>query len=210
MKITNVSELQLHGAKLIQYQRHNDDRGYYAEIHRATDIEPVIHGFKIAQIGESFSANNVLRGLHFQWNPPAGKLVRVVYGSMWDFILDMRIESPTYGKAIAVYLEGAPQSDIGYWLWVPPGFAHGCAFTSQTVLEYLWTEIYNSNGEGVITPLAEEIDWSLSAYRGDEIIKPFSRSPSFKQSTRDKAGITLEQWQNHPHASDLVFREANA
>jgi len=210
LKITSIQELQLHGAKLIQYRRHNDDRGYYAEIHRATDIEPVIPGFKIAQIGESFSAINVLRGLHFQWDPPAGKLVRVVYGSMWDFILDIRRGSPTYGKAIAVYIEGIPLSDLGYWLWVPPGFAHGCAFTSQTVLEYLWTEVYNPSGEGVIAPLAEDIDWSLSAYRGDDLIKAFSKSPGFMQSPRDKAGITFEQWRDHPHAGDFLFGEANA
>src|ERR1035437_7088261 len=105
MKIVNVKELILPGVKTITFGRFPDDRGYFSEIFRKSDLKKnpdlsFLKDIDFFQCNESFSKPDTVRGLHFQWNPYMGKLVRTVMGRMVDVVLDVRKGSPTFGKAI--------------------------------------------------------------------------------------------------------------
>jgi len=123
-----------------------DDRGYFFESYsREKFLE---HGIDInfVQDNESRSMKNVLRGLHFQ-KPPftQGKLVRVMRGSVLDVAVDLRKNSPTYGKWASIVL-----SDKNKWMyWVPEGFAHGfLTLEDDTVFFYKCTNVYSKESEG--------------------------------------------------------------
>ena len=110
-----------------------DDRGIFMESYQ-------IEKFKLGGINCTFvqdnyvkSAGNILRGLHFQKTKPQGKLVRVIQGSVLDVAVDIRNDSPTYGKHISVLLSG----DNKTMFWIPPGFAHGFStLENDTIFAY--------------------------------------------------------------------------
>jgi dTDP-4-dehydrorhamnose 3,5-epimerase-like enzyme len=104
MKITEIKSLSIPAIKVVRFARFVDFRGYFTEPFRKSDFSAQLEfmkGVEFFQFNESFSRSNVLRGLHFQWNPLMGKLVRTVQGRMVDLFLDIRKGSPTYGKAAA-------------------------------------------------------------------------------------------------------------
>src|SRR5437870_5248818 len=127
MNITKVFSLPIPDVKIITYSRFTDKRGYFTEHFRRSKLSehaqlPFTKDFLIMQANESQSKKNTIRGLHFQWSPFMGKLVRTVVGHMIDIVLDIRLHSPTFGKAL---LFDMPKRDEGVWIWAPPGFAHG-------------------------------------------------------------------------------------
>jgi len=108
-----------------------DERGYFMESFREDIIKEHIGNVNFVQDNESFSEYGVLRGLHFQ-RPPftQSKLVRVIQGEVLDVVVDIRLNSPTYGKHVAVRLSDENKAI----LWVPKGFAHGFVVLSKTAL----------------------------------------------------------------------------
>lgn len=123
-----------------------DDRGYFFESYNKINFLEKGIDVNFVQDNESRSIKNVLRGLHFQ-KPPytQGKLVRVMRGSVLDVAVDLRKNSPTYGKWESIVL-----SDKNKWMyWVPAGFAHGfMTLEDNTVFFYKCTNIYNQKSEG--------------------------------------------------------------
>ncbi len=123
-----------------------DDRGYFFESYNKMNFLEKGIDVNFVQDNESRSMKNVLRGLHFQ-KPPytQGKLVRVMRGSVLDVAVDLRKNSPTYGKWASIVL-----SDKNKWMyWVPAGFAHGfLTLEDNTVFFYKCTNIYNKESEG--------------------------------------------------------------
>lgn len=123
-----------------------DDRGYFFESYNKIKFLEKGIDVNFVQDNESRSMKNVLRGLHFQ-KPPftQGKLVRVMRGSVLDVAVDLRKNSPTYGKWASIVL-----SDKNKWMyWVPAGFAHGfLTLEDNTVFFYKCTNIYNKDSEG--------------------------------------------------------------
>ena len=123
-----------------------DDRGYFFESYNKDKFAE--HGIdaNFVQDNESRSMKNVLRGLHFQ-KPPytQGKLVRVMHGAVLDVAVDLRKNSPTYGKWASIVL-----TDKNKWMyWVPQGFAHGfLTLEDHTVFFYKCTNVYNKESEG--------------------------------------------------------------
>ena len=113
------------------------------------------------QTNESYSRRNVLRGLHFQWNNPMGKLVRTISGHMIDLILDLRIGSPTQGKIMAFNMPIAAHESNSSWVWVPEGCAHGNFFLEDSYIEYYCSASYNGQCESGVSPFAQDIDWSI-------------------------------------------------
>ena len=100
MKITQIKSLAISAIKVVRFARFTDFRGYFTEPFRKSDFSAQLEfmkGVDFFQFNESFSRSNVVRGLHFQWNPFMGKLVRTIQGRMVDLFLDIRKESPTYG-----------------------------------------------------------------------------------------------------------------
>ena len=130
-------------------------------------IEPRVFGdergyfFEFVQDNESFSSKGVLRGLHFQ-EPPfeQGKLVRVARGAVMDVSVDIRKDSPTYGKWAAFGLS----SENKRMLWIPPGFAHGfITLQDNTLFIYKCTSLYNREAENSIfwNDPDLRIDWGI-------------------------------------------------
>jgi len=140
--------LDLPGLVLIELTIYRDSRGFFTERFQAARFAE--HGLpkQFAQDNHSRSAPGVLRGLHFQHDPPQGKLVGVIRGRIWDVTLDIRPGSPTFGKHLGLELSDRN----GRLLWVPPGFAHGfCVLGDEAAdVVYKTTRPYNPAGEGGI------------------------------------------------------------
>lgn len=166
MQIEAVESLVIPELKVIRFGRFRDDRGYFTESYRLGDLARhpetgFLHDVRFLQINESFSRAGVVRGLHFQWNPHMGKLVRAVRGRAVDLALDIRMGSPTLGRIVARDISADPDADCGEWIWVPPGFAHGFFCPTDCILEYLCSGEYSPGNEAGISPMAPDIDWSL-------------------------------------------------
>jgi dTDP-4-dehydrorhamnose 3,5-epimerase len=199
MKILSVTSLALPAVKVVRFARFRDARGYFTESFRATDFEQqpdlsFVRDQRFVQANESFSRAGTIRGLHFQWDPPQGKLVRTLHGRMVDVVLDIRKQSPSLGQALMYDLTNDDEADYGEWIWVPPGFAHGTFFCDQTRIEYFCTAEYNRSCEAGISPLAPDIDWSLCdpVLKGD--FDALSANGSALISEKDRAGMTLTEW----------------
>lgn len=208
MKILEVKALGIPEIKVIKFARFSDNRGYFSEPFRKSDFEnrQEISFFKnlpFVQTNESYSQKNVIRGLHFQWNPYMGKLVRTIRGHMIDIVLDIRKNSPTCGKIIAYDLLSKTDADYGEWIWVPPGFAHGIVMVEESMIEYNCTGEYSPGCEAGISPLAKDIDWSLC---DPELKKIFDQiAPAAIISEKDQAGMTLTGWGNDPRSENFVY-----
>jgi dTDP-4-dehydrorhamnose 3,5-epimerase len=157
-----IVKFDIEGPLLIKPRIFKDDRGYFFESYNETNYINSGLNLKFVQDNESCSSKNVLRGLHFQ-NPPfaQGKLVRVIKGSVIDIAVDIRTNSPTYGKHLKVELS----EDNKYQFWIPPGFAHGfLSLMDETIFTYKCTNVYNKESEGGIIWNDPElnIDWGIS------------------------------------------------
>jgi dTDP-4-dehydrorhamnose 3,5-epimerase len=140
-----------------------DDRGYFFESYNKRSFEEIGIQANFVQDNQSLSHKGVLRGLHFQAPPFAqGKLVRVINGSVLDVAVDIRKNSPTYGKHHVVLLSGSNKK----MLWIPEGFAHGfCTLEDHTIFAYKCTETYNKESEGCLlwNDAHLQIDWILDS-----------------------------------------------
>lgn len=194
MEILEIKELRIPDIKVIRYSRFLDNRGYFSESYRLSDIHTkFLNTYKFLQVNESFSKKGVIRGLHFQWDPYMGKLVRTIRGAMIDIALDIRLGSPTFGKAILYKLATNENDEQNEWIWVPPGFAHGNFFTQDTYIEYLCTSEYSPKTEAGISPLSDDIDWSLA---DKDLVGEFEKIISTTNliSEKDKKGYNLSDW----------------
>jgi dTDP-4-dehydrorhamnose 3,5-epimerase len=137
--------------KLVQPKRHGDDRGWFAEVFNAKAFEQAGLPGSFAQDNQSFSARGVLRGLHYQLGEPQGKLVRVLRGHIWDVAVDLRRESPDFGKWAGFDLRPLNAQGELEMLWIPEGFAHGFLVLSETAeVLYKTTRGYYPAGERCI------------------------------------------------------------
>jgi dTDP-4-dehydrorhamnose 3,5-epimerase len=209
MKILQVSDLELSGIKVIRFGRYADHRGFFAEHFRKSDFMThpqlsFIHGIEFYQGNESFSLPGTIRGLHFQWNPYMGKLVRTLSGRMIDLILDIRKGSPTFGKIIAYDMPADARAEFCEWIWLPPGFAHGNYFPEESHIEYFCSGEYSPNCEAGISPLTGDIDWSIC---NSELKKGFDTiaSASPLMTEKDRHGFSLSSWLDNPNSSRFVF-----
>ena len=143
-----IEKTEINDLLIIKPAVFEDERGYFFESYNRDKF--LANGIDVTfvQDNESRSMKNVLRGLHFQ-KPPfsQGKLVRVMHGSVLDVAVDLRRESPTYGKWASIVL-----SDKNKWMyWVPAGFAHGfLTLEDHTVFFYKCTNVYDKASEGSI------------------------------------------------------------
>ena len=159
-----------------------DDRGYFHEVYHKEKFKSIGLDVEFVQDNLSFSTKGILRGMHFQWNPHQGKLVRAVKGSVYDVIVDIKKGSPTFGKWYGVEL-----SDENHKMfWVPPGYAHSfLVLSDDAIVEYKCTGVWNGESEGSIlyNDPTIGVEWPLS-----EVIV----------SEKDMAGMTLQEWQESP------------
>lgn len=140
-----VFETNLKGCLIIEPKIFTDERGFFQETFNRSRYSSMAGiNLDFVQDNHSRSSMGVLRGLHFQSTKPQGKLVRVVNGEVFDVAVDIRKDSPTFGKHTSVILSGNNKKQ----LWIPPGFAHGFLVLSDTAdFEYKCTDFYDPDDE---------------------------------------------------------------
>jgi dTDP-4-dehydrorhamnose 3,5-epimerase len=166
MQVLNTPLLDV---KLIQPQRFGDSRGWFAEVFNQSTFSATGLPTQFVQDNQSFSVKGVLRGLHYQLGQPQGKLVRVLSGHIWDVAVDLRRNSPDFGKWAGFHLKTQSTDDDLQLLWIPEGFAHGFLVLSDTAeVLYKTTNLYYPAGERSIlwNDPALNIAWPLEALDG--------------------------------------------
>jgi len=166
-----------------------DARGFFMETFREDQFQA--HGMPthFAQDNHSRSSRGVLRGLHFQWEPPMGKLMRVSLGSAFLVAVDIRKGSPTLEKWVGVEASAENLRQV----WAPAGFARGfCVLSEVAEIQYKCTGIYNNKGESGIRWDDPEIgiEWPIH----DVLL-----------SEKDRNAQTLAQWLSRPESANFSF-----
>jgi dTDP-4-dehydrorhamnose 3,5-epimerase len=176
MKFTNVP---IEGLKIIQPNLFEDERGYFFESYNHEEFSEAGISSNFVQDNQSKSNKGVLRGLHFQEPPFAqGKLVRVINGAVLDVAVDIRKNSPTYGKSFSIELNESNKT----MFFIPAGFAHGfLTLEDNTIFSYKCTQLYNKNSEKTI--LWNDVDLNINWVFSNPIL-----------SDKDKIGISFSQY----------------
>jgi dTDP-4-dehydrorhamnose 3,5-epimerase len=174
-----VIHTKIYDVLIIEPKVFGDERGFFLEsFNEKTFREKTGVMASFVQDNHSRSAQNVLRGLHYQIQNPQGKLVRVTSGSVYDVALDIRRSSPTFGQWTGCLLSETNHRQ----LWVPPGFAHGFVVLSE-VADFLYktTDYYSPEYERCIlwNDPALDIDWKIV---GEPLL-----------SAKDRSGVPLEK-----------------
>lgn len=140
-----VVETALPGVLLIEPRVHRDDRGFFVETYHAARYREAGMPDEFVQDNQSRSLQGTLRGLHWQWRRPQGKLVRAIEGAIFDVAVDIRPESATFGQWFGTELT----AENFRQMFIPVGFAHGfCVLSPFAQIEYKCTDYYDADGEG--------------------------------------------------------------
>jgi dTDP-4-dehydrorhamnose 3,5-epimerase len=175
-----VIDTKIPDVKIIEPTVFGDERGFFMETWQQKQFEELVTGkpTQFVQDNHSKSKKGILRGLHFQTENTQGKLVRVVSGEVFDVAVDIRKDSPTFGKWVGEYLSAENKRQ----LWVPEGFAHGFYVTSdEAEFVYKCTNYYDPNSE-------VSIEWND---KDIGVEWPLFSEPLL--SGKDQAGITFNQ-----------------
>lgn len=188
----SVESVHLNDIVVITPQVMGDSRGFFMETFRADQFREMGLPAEFVQDNHSRSAQRVLRGLHFQWHPPMGKLMRVTSGAAFLVAVDIRKGSPTLGQWFGLEVSADNKKQV----WAPYGFARGfCALTDNCEVQYKCTGIYNHQGEGGI-------------YFGDPEIG-IAWPVDLKQaitSERDRNAQSLRQWLASPLSEKITYQ----
>ncbi len=186
-QVENPQELQ--DVKIVTPDRFEDDRGFFQETYRYDKFMEKGLPAQFVQDNHSKSVQGVLRGLHFQWEPPMGKLMRVTQGRAYLVALDIRYNSPTLGQWFGMEVSDVDKKQI----WAPAGFARGFCVLSETAeIQYKCTGVYNKPGESAIrwNDPALGIEWPIS-------------EPTL--SEKDQNAQTLDEWLARPESRNFRF-----
>lgn len=188
MELT-IESLHLKDAVVIVPEVFKDSRGFFMETFREDQFRQ--HGLPthFVQDNHSRSAKGVVRGLHFQWEPPMGKLMRVTFGSAFLVAVDIRKNSPTVGRWVGVEASAENRRQV----WAPAGFARGfCVLSEAAEIQYKCTGIYNNKGESGIlwNDPAIAVEWPV-------------REPIL--SDKDRNAQTLAQWLARPESNNFKY-----
>jgi len=158
-----ITKTEIEGLIEITPRVFEDERGYFYESYSKAAFKKNGIDADFVQDNQSLSQKGVLRGLHFQ-NPPfaQGKLVRVIKGAVLDIAVDLRKDSPTYGKYHKVLLTEKNKR----LFWIPAGFAHGfLTLENDTIFAYKVTNVYNKESEGCIKwdDADLNVDWEITS-----------------------------------------------
>ena len=147
MSQIKVTKAPIEGLYVIEPTVHGDSRGYFMETYNYNDMKEAGLDMVFVQDNQSKSTKGVLRGLHYQINHPQGKLVRVIKGRVFDVAVDIRKDSPTYGKWFGAELSDENRKQF----YISPGFAHGfLVLSDEAEFCYKCTDFYHPDDEGGI------------------------------------------------------------
>src|ERR1700729_1271333 len=171
-----------------------DSRGFFMETFREDQFQK--HGLPThyVQDNHSRSAKGVVRGLHFQWDPPMGKLMRVTQGSAFLVAVDIRKGSPTLGQWVGVEASAENRRQV----WAPAGFARGfCVLSEGAEIQYKCTGLYNKNAESGVRwdDPAIGIQWPLA---------------DVTVSDKDRNAATLAEWARSADSDHFRYSEQEA
>lgn len=184
-----VESTAIPDVKIVRPRRFPDDRGWFAEVWSSSALANLGLPSRFLQVNQSQSAKGVIRGLHFQWDPPQGKLMRVVAGRAFMVAVDIRPGSPTLGRHVAV--EASAEEPLLFW--APASFARGfCAMEDGTGIEYFCTSEYNPACESAIRWDDPELGVAWPVH-----------TPLL--SVKDAAAGTLRDWLARPEAARLAM-----
>jgi dTDP-4-dehydrorhamnose 3,5-epimerase len=186
MKLT-AKRLAIPDVVLLEHEVFEDDRGFFMEVYRHDQFRDLGLPEQFLQLNHSRSVRNVIRGLHFQWSRPMGKLMRVTEGTAFLVAVDIRVDSPTRGRWVGETISDANKRQ----LWAPAGFARGfCVLSDFAQIQYLCTAVYNPAGESGIRwdDPAVGIEWPV-------------RTPIL--SKKDSEAQSLAEWLHRPEAQDF-------
>jgi dTDP-4-dehydrorhamnose 3,5-epimerase len=189
-----VEETAIPEVLIVRPRLFGDERGWFTEVLQADAFAELGLGLptSFVQVNQSRSARGVIRGLHFQWDPPQAKLMRVVRGRAFMVAVDIRPGSPTLGQVVSV--QGSEDEPVLFW--APASFARGfCALADVTEIEYFCTVTYNPRCESGIRwdDPALGIAWPVGG-------------PSL--SPKDAASGTLADWLARPESALFAFAQA--
>ncbi len=173
-----IESEHLNGVVVLVPEVYEDDRGFFMEVFRVDQFQELGLPTDFVQDNHSRSQKGVLRGLHFQWQPAMGKLMRVTYGSAFLVAVDIRKGSPTLGQWFGIEVSAKNKKQV----WAPAGFARGfCVLSDYAEIQYKCTGTYNKNGESGILWNDPKIgiQWPIS----DPIL-----------SDKDRLAQPLAQW----------------
>jgi dTDP-4-dehydrorhamnose 3,5-epimerase len=188
----HIESIHLGAVAVVSSDLFKDDRGFFVEEFRADQFKESGLPDHFVQENHSGSVKNVLRGLHFQWEPPMGKLMRVLSGTAFLVAVDIRKNSPTCGQWFGVTMSAEERKQ----LWAPAGFARGfCVLSEYAEIQYLCTGIYNQTGESGIL-------WNDPAIG----IKWPAKNPLL--SDKDNNAQTLNQWLERKESEYFRFDQA--
>jgi len=175
-----IIETPIKDLLIIETKIFKDDRGFFIESYNLRDFEEIGLDLKFVQDNISKSKKGVLRGLHFQLKHPQRKLVRVISGRVYDVAVDLRVNSPTFGRWFGIELT----REDGLAFYIPGGFAHGfLTLEDNTYFFYKCTEFYYPDDDlGVIwNDLEINISWPLEGIKELIISDKDKRLPSFRE-----------------------------
>ena len=184
-----IVSTHLNGVVVLETKAFEDERGFFMEVFREDMFKDLGLPSYFPQDNHSRSCKGVIRGLHFQWDPQLGKLMRVTLGAAFLVAVDIRKGSPTLGKWFA--LEASAENKIQ--VWAPAGFARGfCILSDIAEIQYKCSAIYNVKGESNILWNDPEIgiDWPT----GTPILSP-----------KDAGAPTFEKWLASPHSDNFKY-----
>lgn len=189
----SVDSRHLNGIVVLLPQVFQDDRGFFSETFRADKFESLGLPVTFVQDNHSGSVRGVLRGLHFQFEPPMGKLMRVTRGSAYLVAVDIRKGSPTLGKWFGTEVSAENRKQV----WAPAGFARGfCVLSEYAEIQYKCTGVYNSTGESGIRWDDPDvgIEWPIK----DAVL-----------SEKDRNAQTLSEWLARPESQKFQYEDRN-
>ncbi len=162
MVISNfgVQETTIDGVKIVTPFCTQDNRGCFVKYYEESFFSEMSEGSNIAECFESLSVKNVIRGIHFQYKNPQEKIVHISQGSVYDVVVDLRKDSPTYKKWIAIELND--NNHIG--VFIPKGCGHGFKVTSEyALMSYYCIGKYDAESDSGIVwnDVVLGVDWKL-------------------------------------------------
>jgi len=167
----HIRELAVPDSYEITPKQHADDRGVFLEWYRFDRLQEVVgHPIDLRQANTSVSAKGVVRGIHFA-DVPRGqaKYVTVAHGAVIDFIIDIRVGSPTFGTWDSVLLDDVDRKAV----YLAEGLGHAfISLTDGAVVSYLVSDVYNPGKEHGINPLDEQIGLVFPADAGTPLLSP--------------------------------------
>ena len=164
----NFKKCIIEGVRIIEPDVHEDERGFFYETYHQNKYKKLINiSDNFVQDNHSRSSYGVLRGLHFQKNKAQGKLIRVIHGVVYDFFVDIRRESSTFGKAFGIEINEKNKLQV----WLPPGLAHGFLTLSPFAeFEYKCTNFYDPGDEYCLIWTDTKVNIELPIPKEDIIV----------------------------------------